>query len=146
MDKFLRTDALFIYGTLRPGSGHGMARRLAAESAYLGPAAMPGRLYRIGAYPGAVPTEKPGEIVHGDAVRLLNPGRTFAWLDEYEGCGVKQPEPQAYQRVIVPVRLHSREALQAWVYFYHHPVHPARRIPDGRFLRNGRLPIVAPFA
>lgn len=131
-----RTDALFIYGTLRPGTGHPLARRLAAESAYLGPATMAGKLYRLSYYPGAIASGRPGDIVHGDVVRLLNPGRSLAWLDEYEGCGIGQPEPQAYQRVIVPVKVRSRERLDAWVYVYRYPVHPARHIPDGRFPRN----------
>lgn len=132
----LETHTLFVYGTLRPQSGHPMARRLAGESAVIGPGTIAAKLYRLGYYPGAVLSGKPGDIVHGDVVRLLRPGRSLAWLDEYEGCGNRTPEPQAYRRVIVPVRLRSGCRLDAWAYEYLYPVHPARRIPGGRFLRN----------
>lgn len=112
----METDALFIYGTLRPQTGHPMARRLAGESAFIGPGTIAARLYRLGYFPGAVPSVAPGDIVHGDVVRLLRPGSSLAWLDDYEGCGNRHPEPQAYRRVIVPVRLRSGDRLDAWAY------------------------------
>ena len=128
--------ALFVYGTLMRASGHPMAARLENQSLYLGPGRISARLYSIGSYPGAVASDKARDSVHGDVVKLLRPAAALAWLDQYEGCGSGAPEPQAYERVIAPVILSAGERLYAWVYFYTKPVHAARRIARGRFLRN----------
>ena len=127
---------LFVYGTLMRASGHPMAARLECQRLYLGPARIAARLYDLGSYPGAVPSDKARDSVHGDVVKLLRPAATLAWLDKYEGCGADAPEPQAYERVIAPVVLRAGETRDAWVYFYRMPVHRARRVPHGRFLRS----------
>jgi gamma-glutamylcyclotransferase (GGCT)/AIG2-like uncharacterized protein YtfP len=124
---------MFIYGTLMRASGHPMAARLHCQSLYLGPGRVSARLYRLGSYPGAVPSDKASDSVHGEVVKLLRPVWTLAWLDEYEGCGAGAAEPQAYERVIAPVVLSDGEKRDAWVYFYRMPVRRARRIPHGRF-------------
>ncbi len=130
------TEALFVYGTLMPASGRHMARRLASESRYIGPGSIAGKLYHLGSYPGAVLSQRPRDIIHGDVIKLLRPRWSLAWLDDYEGCGRDQPEPHAYRRVIVPVQLRSGASLDAWVYVYNGPVRSARHIPNGRFPRN----------
>ena len=128
--------ALFVYGTLMRASGHPMAVRLQSQSLYLGPGCICAKLYKLGSYPGAVPSDKARDSVHGDVVKLLRPAATFAWLDKYEGCGAGAPEPHAYARVIAPVVLRTGERRDAWVYFYDMPVHRAWRVPHGRFLRS----------
>ena len=127
---------LFVYGTLMRASGHPMAVRLNQQSLYLGPGRIRARLYRLGGYPGAVPSDKAQDSVHGDVIKLLRPAFTLAWLDAYEGCGPAAPEPWAYERVITPVVLSAGENLNAWVYFYQKPVRHDRRIPHGRFLKS----------
>ena len=129
-------NALFVYGTLMPGSRHPMARRLEAQSAYLGPGWTGAKLYSLGWYPAAIPSSTPGSRVHGDVMRLHNPQATLSWLDTYEGCAPGQSEPHAYQRVIVPVTLNSGDKIDAWVYFYKLPVHSARHLPSGRFVQR----------
>jgi gamma-glutamylcyclotransferase (GGCT)/AIG2-like uncharacterized protein YtfP len=127
---------LFVYGTLMRASGHPMAVRLGSQSLYLGSGRISARLYNLGSYPGAVPSDKIRDSVHGDMVKLLRPASTLAWLDKYEGCCADTAEPQAYERVIAPVVLRTGETRDAWVYFYNGPVHRARRVPHGRFLRS----------
>jgi gamma-glutamylcyclotransferase (GGCT)/AIG2-like uncharacterized protein YtfP len=129
-------NALFVYGTLMPGSRHPMARRLETQSAYLGPGWIGGKLHSLGWYPAAIPSSAPGSRVYGEVVRLHNPQATLSWLDAYEGCAPGQSEPHAYQRVIVPVTLNSGDKLDAWVYFYKLPVHSARHLPSGRFVQR----------
>jgi len=141
-----RTEALFVYGTLMPASGRPMARRLASESRYLGPGSIAGKLYHLGSHPGAVFSDRPRDIIYGDVIRLLRPRWSFAWLDQYEGCGPGKAEPHAYQRVIVPVQLRSGARLDAWVYVYKHPVRGGRHIPYGRFSRNSPMRRAAPLA
>ena len=126
---------LFTYGTLMRLTGHAMARRLQSQSAYVGTGWIGGRLYALGRYPGVVLSGAPLDRAYGEVVRLANPARALAWLDDYEGCGPAQPEPHEYERVVVPVTLCSGAVLDAWVYAYKGPVSRARRIPDGRFNR-----------
>ncbi len=129
-------DRLFVYGTLMKGSGTPMAKRLHAESACMGPARTPGRLYRLGYYPGLVRAEREAGCVFGEVVKLRNPRRSLRWLDAYEGCGPDDPEPRMYERVIVPVKLKSGRILSAWTYVYTGTIASARRLPGGRFVQN----------
>lgn len=129
-------DKLFVYGTLMKGSGNPMAKRLHAESTYIGPGRIQGRLYLLGYYPGLVRAERRTDCVFGDVVKLPNPVRSLRWLDSYEGCAPGDPEPRIYERVIMPVTLRSGETLEAWTYLYLGDAEPARRIAGGRFLKN----------
>jgi gamma-glutamylcyclotransferase (GGCT)/AIG2-like uncharacterized protein YtfP len=135
-DRDLPGPRLFVYGTLMKGSGNPMAKRLHAESAYIGLARTPGRLYQLGYYPGLVRAERKAECVFGEVVKLHNPLRSLRWLDAYEGCGSDDPEPRIYERVIVPVTLRSGGIFTAWTYLYTGAVERARRLPGGRFLKN----------
>ncbi len=127
------TDCLFVYGTLMIASGHAMAARLARESKLVGPATAPGRLYDLGAYPGAVATDTPSHRIHGQLIRLSHPERSIPWLDAYEGCGEDDPEPRSYQRVLAPVRLMTGRQVDAWIYYYRGALGRARLIAVGRY-------------
>lgn len=50
----IQTDLLFVYGTLRRGSDHANAARLARESAWLGTGTLMGTLYRVSWHPALV--------------------------------------------------------------------------------------------
>ena len=132
-------DCLFIYGTLMAVSGHPMAARLTGESRVLGPATAGGRLYDLGAYPGAVPVDSQGDRIHGLIVKLAHPQLTLRWLDAYEGCEANDPEPCAFQRVIAQVRLMSGRQVDAWMYCYRGSLTKARRLPSGRYISRKSL-------
>jgi gamma-glutamylcyclotransferase (GGCT)/AIG2-like uncharacterized protein YtfP len=133
------TDRLFVYGTLMPATGHPMAARLADESRIIGPGSVPGRLYDFGAWPGAVPSAAMAERVHGTLLRLTDPARSLPWLDAYEGASETDPEPRAFERVIVPVRLMSGRQVDGWIYYYRGRTSPARLIPGGRYAARKAL-------
>jgi gamma-glutamylcyclotransferase (GGCT)/AIG2-like uncharacterized protein YtfP len=124
---------LFVYGTLMQASGHPMAQRLASQSTVIGPGTVPGRLYDLGRYPGAVLDGAGGERVHGVALRLQHAERTLAWLDAYEGMGAGDPEPHAYARVVIAVQLSRGRQIDAWIYDYRGPLTFARRLASGRY-------------
>jgi gamma-glutamylcyclotransferase (GGCT)/AIG2-like uncharacterized protein YtfP len=128
------TDCLFVYGTLMRASGHPMAMRLAAECASLGAATAGGRLYDLGAYPGALPAEAAGDRVHGEVLRLIKPAHSLRWLDAYEGCGEHDAEPHGFRRVMVGARLTVGRGVNAWIYYYQGPLDRARRLDGGRYL------------
>jgi gamma-glutamylcyclotransferase (GGCT)/AIG2-like uncharacterized protein YtfP len=129
-------DILFVYGTLMRASGHPMSLRLASQSVLIGPGRICARLYRIGSYPGAVASDNARDSVHGDVVKLLAPAASLHWLDSYERCDERAAELAAYERVISPVTFPGGGASDGWVYVYRLPVHRARRIPSGRFVRR----------
>jgi gamma-glutamylcyclotransferase (GGCT)/AIG2-like uncharacterized protein YtfP len=135
----LRTDCLFVYGTLMPGSDHPMALRLVAESASLGAATMSGRLYDLGDYPGAVSSSNLLDRVYGILVRLSDPATSLRWLDAYEGCGEDDAEPHAYQRVIASACLASGQETDAWIYYYRWPLGDARHLGNGRYILSKPL-------
>lgn len=105
-------DHLFVYGTLRRGSTHPLARRLAAEARYAGQGTVKGRLYSFGPYPGAILDAASRETVEGDLYSIGANAGLLAALDAYEGCG----EEGDYCRVVVPVRLRSGGSVEAFAY------------------------------
>jgi len=100
---------LFVYGTLRRGSGNRHARLLESAARFLGGARTAGRLYSFGRHPGAVPSEVPGEWIRGEVFLLKNPTQTLPALDRYEGA--------KYERVEALVELPSGKQINGWVYF-----------------------------
>jgi len=129
------TCTLFVYGTLMRRSGSDVAKRLQRESVLVGEGWTSGQLYSLGYYPGLVQAETDQDTVHGEVVRLINPARSLDWIDAYEGCGRRTPEPHLYERVMAPVALRSGSRIAAWAYFYKGNPPRARRIPGGRFFK-----------
>jgi len=104
----MRPAALFVYGTLRRGSKIKIARWLHANSAFLGPGRMQGRLARSHPHRGVVRSDKPKDWISGEVFKLNDPGKLLPILDEYEGS--------EYKRTSVPVELDSGKRLRAWMY------------------------------
>ena len=134
-------DHLFVYGTLRQGSGHPLARLLATHARYVGRARFAGRLFELGSYPAVVPAPGGGEVV-GELYRLIAPEMLLSLLDRYEGCNEGHnegpgsvPDPRAeYRRERRPVRLDDGTARDAWIYLYNRPTEGLRPIPHGDYL------------
>ncbi|MGP9810594.1 gamma-glutamylcyclotransferase family protein [Rhodopseudomonas sp. NSM] len=126
-------DRLFVYGTLMRGFDNPMARLLSVEAECLGPATMPGRLYRIRHYPGLVAAAVPADIVFGEVFRMRRPRELLAQLDDYEGCGPGDAEPAEYRRDIASVTLANGAAIEVFVYIYNWEVADLPRIVSGRF-------------
>lgn len=124
-------DLLFVYGSLQRRFAGPQAVRLARTSLLLGRGTIQARLYDLGAYPGAVASDRSRDKVTGELVRLLAPLQTLAMLDRYELCDAASPRPHPYRREQARVRLEHGQDLLAWVYLYQRPVSEARRIPSG---------------
>jgi gamma-glutamylcyclotransferase (GGCT)/AIG2-like uncharacterized protein YtfP len=99
---------LFVYGTLRRASKIKIARLFHANSEFLGPGRMQGRLVESHPHRGVVRSEKPGEWIAGEVFQLNDPAKLLPILDEYEGSN--------YKRTSVPVVLDSGKRLRAWIY------------------------------
>lgn len=124
-------DQVFVYGTLRNGSDHPMARRLADEGEPRGEAFWRGRLYSLGAYPAAVRDAGHLEVT-GDLYRLDPQGALLAALDAYEGLDPGRPD--WYVREPHPVRRADGTSTTAWLYRYTGPVRRDAWIPTGDWL------------
>ena len=126
---------LFVYGTLRAALAHPMAAVLARHAAPAGGASFEGRLFDLGGYPGAVPSEAPSERVVGELYRI-EPGREaalFAELDRYEDCDPDKPSLGEYVRVRARVEAESGAAIEAWIYLYNRATDGLQRIASGDF-------------
>ena len=107
-------NILFVYGTLRSEFNNEYARLLRSQAELIGPATVPGSIYRVSHYPAYKP--EPGGEVHGELYRLTNPETTLKALDEYEG--------EDFERVVIK---------DAWIYQYKKEPREYSRISSGDF-------------
>jgi gamma-glutamylcyclotransferase (GGCT)/AIG2-like uncharacterized protein YtfP len=134
------TDHLFVYGTLRRGSGHRMHRILAEGASFVGQGRVPGELYHLGWHPGAVPVRAESGVhqgpraIRGELYRLHEPGRMLALLDDYEGCGPADPEPHRFVRERIEVLLDRGGRVTSWIYWYCGETTDAVRIDSGEWV------------
>ncbi|WP_408056510.1 gamma-glutamylcyclotransferase family protein [Tardiphaga alba] len=128
------SELIFVYGTLMRGFDHPMSKRLAAGADFLGEASCRGRLYMIAHYPGLLHAIAEDDVVYGDLFRMRDPDTLLAVLDDYEGIGPEQEQPQLYLRELLPVTSGDGSVTQAWTYIYNRPVIETKRIASGRFL------------
>jgi gamma-glutamylcyclotransferase (GGCT)/AIG2-like uncharacterized protein YtfP len=137
------TDALFVYGTLRRGSAHPMARWLAWRTRWLGEAALPGALYDCGSFPAAVHDETAATSVIGEMVALgAGAPATLARLDAYEGCA---KNGGLYLRIVAEAAAGPGGATRpVFAYVLSAPPRGMRRIQGGDWLAHlaARRPVV----
>lgn len=127
------SDLLFVYGTLRRGSGHAMAAWLADRADWLGPAACEGaRLYRVSWYPALAPGDG-GEPVRGDLYRLRDPAATWPGLDAFEA--MRGTDDDEYACGPCRLRLGDGRRVDAHTYWYRLPVTGLLPLPGGDWLR-----------
>ena len=119
---------MFVYGTLRPQSGHNMSRWLAQNAHYIGAAKLKGTLYQVSYYPALTAGES---WVTGD-VYACTPD-VWPMLDEFEAATGEQPE---YERRLSPVLLSTGQWLSAWTYWYLRPTHTLIPIKGGDWQRH----------
>jgi gamma-glutamylcyclotransferase (GGCT)/AIG2-like uncharacterized protein YtfP len=129
-------DHLFIYGTLLSGAGHSMHSVLARHAELVGEGFFNARLYRVGTYPGAVPSREPHDRVFGEVYRLREAADLLFKLDEYEGCGPEAAAPTEYVRSTARIALTNDTIVHAWIYVYNRPIHRLERIRSGFFLES----------
>lgn len=126
---------VFVYGTLRPDSGHPMSRYLAAHAEHDGEAVLEeADLYDLGSYPG-VKVPGGGSVV-GDlfALHPETADEVLAKLDDYEGCGADDPPPHQYARQLLTVSVADGDDVEAWAYVLRRVPVQAVPIPSGDYL------------
>ena len=127
---------LFVYGTLRRGTGHPMAVFLEKHSTYRGSAKTAGRLYDLGESPGMCEAQSDDDWVFGDLYELTDVEQVLAELDRYEGCGPEDPQPWYFERFVREASDPDGSGISCWVYLYRRPVREQCRIVSGVYSRD----------
>lgn len=126
-------ECVFVYGTLRLHPRLDAAGLLRGRSEFVGFATVQGRLYDLGPFPGAVPSDRPEDHVVGEVHRLSDPDTTFTLLDDYEGCGEAEPGPHLFRREVVVATLETGAHIECAVYWYVGATSGKRLIPTGDY-------------
>jgi gamma-glutamylcyclotransferase (GGCT)/AIG2-like uncharacterized protein YtfP len=126
-------ELLFVYGTLRRDMKGKMHHLLAKYADFVDKATYQGRLYKVGYYPGVVPSHDPNNAVYGEVYQLHHVDAVLPLLDRYEECGPSFPEPTEYIRVKQDVSLRNGNAVSSWVYLYNLPTETLEPIESGDF-------------
>lgn len=112
------TASLFVYGTLRRGFNHPMAKILAESANYIGNGTFQGLLFDRGPYPVAVVSEEQDRLVHGDVYALHETDKMLKMMDEYEGVGEPLETGVTFERKQVEIQLEVGLRRIAWVYLH----------------------------
>ncbi|QRR02529.1 gamma-glutamylcyclotransferase family protein [Dyadobacter sandarakinus] len=123
---------LFVYGTLMRGFANLFARKLEEEGTYLSAGSMPGSLYLVDWYPGAIRDESSISKVYGEVFRLHAPDTLLTELDEYEDVS-EDEKSSLYLRKKVDITCDTGDQLLCWTYLYNQPVHTLSLLKSGNF-------------
>jgi gamma-glutamylcyclotransferase (GGCT)/AIG2-like uncharacterized protein YtfP len=122
---------LFVYGTLMNTEAEPSASLMKGCSIFC-KGKFAGKLYDLGEYPGAVLSSKGEEFVYGDIVFMKTPEITIRLLDDYEGFGDDQEQPNLFVRKLIEVETANGKTA-CWVYLYNLPVKGFKQIISGKY-------------
>ncbi len=122
---------LFAYGTLAENAPEKIADAV-EQLKYVGEGFIRGRLYDLGAYPGAIWSGRAEEKVFGKIFELPSDRGLLARLDAYEGFIPDQPRRSLFVRKRTTIGRPRRDSLKGWVYEYN------REVKSRPIIRNGQ--------
>ena len=125
-------NKLFIYGSLLETDNE-FGRYLKQHAAFYSKGKFKGKLYNAGEYPGAVYQPDGTYYVYGSIVMLDNIEKALKYIDDYEGFGDDQLQPNLFIRKLLTVVTDSKP-VKCWVYLYNHPVIHLKQIHSGDYL------------
>lgn len=123
---------IFVYGTLMRRGKSPYAALLQRRARFVGEAWVPGRLYHLGRFPGAVLDQTSKTKIFGEVFSLTTLSLLDA-LDRYEGCDPEEPEPRLFRREVVEARLVRGGLVDAWTYAFTGNITSRPRISSGCF-------------
>src|SRR6185503_15578888 len=127
---------LFVYGSLRSGFRSPAYEYISRYFDLVGEARVRGKLFDLGEYPAAKPTDDDKFII-GELYRIRQQNE-FSWamgqLDDYEGVHVGFDETQLYRSEIAEVQINN-EKTNAWIYWYHGDIEGKPVIESGDVLQ-----------
>jgi gamma-glutamylcyclotransferase (GGCT)/AIG2-like uncharacterized protein YtfP len=126
---------LFAYGTLQHGHAPREMTAVVAQLRAVGRGTVPGALYDLGHYPGAILSPDSQQRIHGTIFALPADPQFLRNLDEYEECDPAAPAASQFLRAACVAELDSGVLVECWIYVYNRPVAAATRIEGGRWRR-----------
>jgi len=93
---------------------------------------MKGILYDVGEYPGLVIPNDAEHYTYGSVFKLRHPEENLRVIDDYEGFGTEQEQPNLYIRVIKPIET-AGGIINAWIYLYNLPITNLPQITSGDY-------------
>lgn len=106
---------LFAYGTLQPGLAPPEIAPLMDGIPVIASGSVPGILYDLGGYPGALPDPRAESRIYGVIYQLPEDPAALAQLDAYE-FDPGAPAASRFLRQRHPVQLQNGRTLPCWVY------------------------------
>lgn len=128
----MKNALLFIYGTLL-NHNNDFAVYLKEHSHFFANGKVKGKLYDIGEYPGAI-LDDGDEYIYGVILLINDPEVVFLEIDDYEGYGDEQPEPNEFIRISAEVKT-AAEMVNCYLYVYNLPIDGLQKIEGGRYLK-----------
>jgi gamma-glutamylcyclotransferase (GGCT)/AIG2-like uncharacterized protein YtfP len=122
---------LFVYGTLLDTENE-YGVYLSNNCRFYGKGKFKGILYDVGEFPAAI--YQPGEeqFVYGSIYVMNDPDKTLKILDEYEGFGENEEQPNLFIRELIAVETKTIQ-LPCWTYLYNLQVEGLKQITSGNY-------------
>ena len=127
---------LFIYGSLLSADNE-FGQYVKRNATFMSDAVFKGRLYDCGEYPGAV-ADNNGYDIKGSIYRLNDLIAGLVILDDYEGCGIEQQQPNLFIRKLITVTV-GNKPIECWIYLYNLPVEGLLEITSGDYTTYTKL-------
>jgi len=108
-------NLLFVYGTLLDNNNE-FAVFLKNNSRFYSPGKLKGKLYDIGEYPGAAFCGDDENYIYGSILELINIEKVLPVIDDYEGYGDAQVQPNEFIRALASVETQAGSVI-CWLYF-----------------------------
>jgi len=126
-------DLLFVYGSLLSADNE-FANYLSNNADFYGNGKFKGKLYDIGEYPGAILSDDDAYNISGSIYKLNNPMQTLKVLDDYEGFGDGQEQPDLFVRQLLSVETITG-TISCWVYLYNLSANDFIEIRSGDYIK-----------
>ena len=126
------TNQLFIYGSLLQTDNE-FGRYLKQHATLYKQGRFKGKLFDVGEYPGAVANPNSEYYVYGSILTLDDPEKSLEYIDDYEGFGEDQLQPNLFIRQLLDIET-ADENIKCWVYLYDHSIVNLHQIVSGNYL------------
>jgi gamma-glutamylcyclotransferase (GGCT)/AIG2-like uncharacterized protein YtfP len=126
-------DLIFVYGTLLPGRAPRDVREIVGQLRHVARGSMPGRVFDLGPFPGAVHDDTALTRVQGEVFELPESNEHLRKLDEYEEFDPSRPDQSLFVREKHRIELVDGSQVHCWVYVYNRDPGRAQTVPHGDY-------------
>ncbi len=131
------TNKLFIYGSLLQTNNE-FGSYLKKHATLYKQGRLKGKLYDAGDYPGAIANVNEGFYIYGSILQLDDPVETLKHIDDYEGFGDDQLQPNLFLRELLDIETDDK-TIKCWVYLYNYPIANLHQITSGNYLEYKKI-------